>query len=244
MKSIVSKIRNIGNKPEKTRIKIMWASVAVCMVLVVFVWITEFFGKKDNLLTIGDVKISESPNFNSTMKKISDIEKEKDKALDDITTELEKVEMAEIGIRYIDENKVLNGISINDIKLVKEEKSDGNWRLEFRQLYKGIPVELSGIILLIGAEDKNVKIEKNIQFSDIETDVALKITQEEALTNVRNAIKLNNAESKKSEVVIFTEKSAKGFLHRLAWKINAYNEEPFFGAVYFVDAEDGKILNL
>ncbi|MFA6097262.1 MAG: PepSY domain-containing protein [Candidatus Paceibacterota bacterium] len=244
MVDIISKIKAIRNKPEETRKMILWTMVFICMVIVFGIWIFSFSRTMNNANNWSGLDLDKSPNYGKFTKSFDDLEKEKKEAMKNVTLEVEKAEAVAIAMKYVNESKVLEGIGAKDIKLTKAEKMGGVWLLEYGQIYKNIPVELSDIAISVNIEDKSAKIEKSVYYTGIDLEVVSKLSEAEALEIIKKEIKAESVIAKKSEVVVYTVEGGKEDpVHHLAWKVNVYDEESFFDATYFVDANSGKILS-
>jgi len=239
---IFLKIKEIRNKSEATRIRILWMMVFVCMVFSVGVLIFTFTHRKNTGGDLFNIDLSKYPNYNSTVQKLENLEKDKNEALEKVQNELEKTEVEAMVAQYINENNSLKGIGPDEINISKEEKINDIWQIEYRQSYKDVPVEASIISFSVSIGDENVKIAKSIYFPGIDLDINPKLSQEGALEYIKNEIKKKNMEVKSSELVIYTLEKDNETAHYLSWKINIRNEDQFFDETYFVDASSGKIL--
>lgn len=243
MTDIISKIKEIRNKPDEAKKRILWIMVFVCMVFVFAIWIFTFMHSEDKTGNLSDANILNYPDYDSMAKNLEDLEKEKNEAMKNVAFEVEKTEIAAIAVKYIGESGFFDGVGADDFMLIKEEKIDGIWKLEYKQSYKNIPVELSEIIISVNAGDKTVNVEKSVYFPGIDLDVSPKISEAEALESIRSEIDEENITAKKSQIVIYSiGESKKNTEHYLSWKMNVYDEKAFFEGIYFVDADNGKLL--
>jgi len=240
---IISKIKEVRNKPDETKKKILWIMVFVCMVFVSGIWIYGFMNTTKDADNWSGMNVDKYRNYDELTDDLKGLEKEKDESMGNVAFEIEKNEIAAIVNKYIDENNVIDGMSSNDVILAKEEKIDGVWKLEYKQLYKNIPVELSDIAISVNYQDKSVNVDKSVYFPGIDLDVSPKLTQAEALEKIKSEVGEENMTANRSEIVIYSiEDSKKNIDHYLSWKMNVYDEKAFFEGTYFVDANTGKLL--
>lgn len=222
---------------------ILWTMVFLCMVIVFGIWVFTFTKWRNNKDVWSGLDLNGSPNYGKFTKSFDDMEKEKNEAMKNVALEVEKAEAVAIAMKYVDESNVLEGIGAKDIKLIKAEKTDGIWRLEYVQIYKNVPVELSDIAILVNIEDKSAKIEKSVYYPGIDLETEAKLSEADAFEIIKEEIKTESIAAKKSEIVVYSvENDKKKTDHYLAWKINVHDEGSSFDATYFVDANSGKIL--
>lgn len=243
IKELISRIKNIRNEPEETRRKALWFGVFICMVFVIGIWSVTFIRKMNGNRDIFNVDLKEYQEYSLSVGKYGEFEKKQSDILEGMSYEIEKEEMESEATKFINENNVLDGLSLEDLRLTSVTKEEETWKLEYKQIYKEIAVELSDVkISVIREENKEIKVvvEKNTVYPSINLDADPKITKKEAYEKIMENDKYGDIAARNSELVIYTD--TKNFKHYLAWKLSVAEENQVYNTTYFIDAVNGKIL--
>ena len=146
--------RNIQNKSEEDRIKIMWISVVFCMVIILGGWFVFYkLNKSENKIAN---EISQIPSFSELQENINSIDQQKENLFEEILGITEKAELEVAAINYAEENELISEENILNLKLENIEKLEDNWHLEYRQYYQAVLVNDSDISILIDGTEKKV----------------------------------------------------------------------------------------
>ncbi len=241
-------LKNIHDKPEEDRIKIMWVAVVFCMAVILGGWFIIY--KLNNYKNKVADEISQIPSFSDLQNSVDGINKQKGNALEEISGIIQKAEIESIAVAYIEENELTNEDDISNLKLNSIEKLENNWHLEYRQYHKNILVNDSNISFLIDDAEKKVishssNFDSDINLSSVEPKIskeeAYEIAKEdlnESLDNDGN----NNFDLKNSELTVYKKVNKNSAEYFLTWKLNIFSLEPFCDYHYFVDAENGKVV--
>ncbi len=242
MKKLIDEVKNIRNKPENDRIRIMWLLVVFFMIITIGIGVLEFLNKKSNFERFTAMDTTKIPAYTQAVGSLNKLSEETDKRIELIASEVEKAEMAEIAKKYIEENKLSEIGSIENLKLESISKTDGVWHLNFRQYYKGVPVERSNIGFTI---DSSVKIATSSRFDyypEIDLDVIPKISQEEAFEIAKKESKIDDLKLNSSALIVYSDVSTEPAKNYLAWKLNVMSSGPIYDYNYFVGARNGNII--
>lgn|GEM_PF-2806782 len=258
-KRVGKHLKNIYNKPEEDRIKIMWVLVIFCMIVILGGWFVIYkFNNRENKIAN---EISRMPSFSDLQKNVGDVNKQKENLFEEILDIAKKAEIEKIVIDYIKENELLceNDMmscrlhlkekDVSNLKLENIEKLENNWHLEYRQYYKNILVNDSDISFMIDDAEKKVishisNFDPDIKLSNVEPKItkeeAYKIAKEDLNKSLDNGD--NNFDLKKSELTIYRNMDENPVEYYLTWKLNIFSLQPLCDYYYFIDAENGKVV--
>lgn len=245
-----NKIEKIQNKPEETKVRIIWVLAVLCVIIMAGAWYASLnfnSAPRNN----GKPLFSSFPDFQKEIGEIGKMSGEYKTAINDIAAEGEKMEIEGIVKNYITENNYLGDLStdqtsanILNLKLKNIEKLKNNWYVEYEQYYNGFSVDGSGISFQVdGAEKKVIASDSNFD-PNINIDIIEpKITEDEAFDLIIEASKKDNLDLKTSHLVFYKDINKNPAEYNLAWKINVFSLEPAYDYIYFVNAENGKIIS-
>jgi len=248
LKKTKKHLKNIHNKSEEDKIKIMWISVVFCMAIILSGWFVLYkLNKSENKIVNEDSRIL---SFSELQKNIGDMNDQKENLFGEITDIAQKIELESIALSYMKENELIDEKSISNLKLENIEKLENNWHVKYQQYYENILVDDSSISFLINDAEKKVishssNFDPDIKLSTVEP----KITKEEASEIAKKDLNEsldnggdNNFDLKDSELVIYKKVNENSAKYYLTWKLNIISLEPLCDHSYFIDAENGKII--
>ncbi|NOQ67960.1 hypothetical protein GQ568_00795 [Patescibacteria group bacterium] len=238
------KLKKIQNKPEETKIKIVWILVIFCMIIIAGgLYISLDFNK--NARHNYDRSIFSSfPDLQNEFDNINKMSKDYTALTNEAAIKNEKGEIEEIAKDHIEKNNYLEGGNISDLKLKNIEKWKNNWYVEYEQYYENILVHKSNISFTIDNEEKKItssdsNFDPNIKINATEP----KITENEAYDLIIKTLKNEDLDLKSSEPVIYRDTDKDPIEYYLTWKINVFSLQPLHDQVYFIDAESGEIIS-
>jgi Zn-dependent metalloprotease len=239
-----NKLKKIQDKPEETKIKIIWILVAFCMIIIAGGLYFSLDLNKNARHNYNKSIFSSFPDFQKEIDNINKISKDYTALTNEIAIENEKSEIEEITKNYIEKNNYLESGNISDLKLKNIEKWKNNWHVEYEQFYKDILVYKSNVSFVVDSKEKKItssgsNFDPNVEINDIKP----KITEDEACNLITNALKNEDLDLKSSEIVIFRNIDKSPIEYYLTWKINVFSLQPLHNYVYFIDAESGKIIS-
>lgn len=240
MADIFSKIKEIRNKPEKAKKRILWIMVFICMVIVFGIWIFTFTRPKGESDSPVDLNVGNYPNYGKLEKSLENMEKEKNAAVKNVEFELEKVKIAEIAQKYIEESDSTIGGRFENLKLERIEKGNDNWYLNYKQYYKNIPVDKSDINLTVSA-GRVATIASINYYNDIDIDIKPEVEKEAAYEIARSKIKIDSLQLKSSQLMVYTDIGSGK--HYLAWGLVVFSEKPSYEYKYIINAKSGDIID-
>lgn len=237
--------RNIQNKSEEDRIKIMWVSVVFSMVIILSGWFI-FYKSNKNKNEIAN-EVSQIPSFSELQKNIGGINEQKENLFGEITDVAQEAEIESIALVYLRENELISNNDILNIKLENIEKLENNWHLEYKQYYQDIPVNGSNISFLIDDAEKKVisrssNFNPDIKLSAIEPKITKEEAYEIAKKDLSESLDNENFNLKNSELVIYKKGNKIVAEYCLTWKLNIFLLEPLCDYHYFINAENGEII--
>jgi Zn-dependent metalloprotease len=243
-KNIINYFKSIQKKPEETRIKIMWISVAFFMIVVVGIWWMDFASNKSKNIKFNQSNLSSLSDLqNDVIGSINEIGRQKGEFPEQIKIGVQS-ELETIVKNYIKENNIIEKENLSDLKLKNIEKSEDNWRVSYDQYYNGVLVNGSNIYFVVDAGEKIV-VSYNSNFdSDIKISIEPKITYTDAYNLITENYNLSSADTslKSSQLVVYRDVGENGIKYYLAWKMNLWSEDSAKSYYYFVDAHSGKII--
>ena len=245
MTSINKHLKNIHNKPEEDRIKIMWVLVVFCMAVILGGWFVIY--KLNNHGNKVANEISRVPSFSELQKNISNIDRQKENLFEEIIDIAEKTEIESIALNYLKENELISDDNILNLKLENMEKLENNWHLKYRQYYQDILVNDSDISFLIDSAEKKVishssNFDPDIELSTIESKIAKEEAYEIAKKDLNAILDNENFDLKNSELVAYKKENKNSIEYYLTWKLNIFSLQPLCDYYYFVNAENGEIV--
>lgn len=255
IKKIKNKIKEIQEKPEEAKIRIIWVLAFLGIVIMAGAWYLSLNfnnAPRDNSKPL----LSSFPDFQKEIGEIGKMSEDYKTIINDAVAESEKAEIEEIVKNYITENNYLEnlpagqaGADISNLQLKNIEKLKNNWYVEYEQYYKGFLVNGSKISFAINSAEKKVTASDSNFDPDISSDIIEpKISEDEAFDSAIEALKNNNSDFnsldlKSSQLVFYKDLNKKSAEYFLAWRINVFSLDPSYDYIYFVNAEDGEIIS-
>lgn len=240
-----NKLEELQNKPEKTKIKIIWISVIFCMIIVAIGFYKSLDFKKNTQHDFDKSIFSSFPDFKNEFDSINSINEEYKDVTSKAITEAEKKEMEEIVKNYIENDNYLESGNISDLKLKNIEKLESNWFIEYEQFYKDILIYESSISFVVDNTEKKVTSSNSNFDSDIEIEnIEPTITKDEAYNLITIDLENENPDLESSEIVICRNNDKDLIEYYLVWKINVFSSQSAQKYVYFINAENGKIISI
>lgn len=241
---MLNQLKKIQNKPEETKIKIVWILSIFCMIIIAGgLYISLDFNK--NARHNYDRSIFSSfPDLQNEFDNINKISKDYAALTNEAAIENEKMEIEKIAKDHIEKNDFLENGNISDLRLKNIEKWKNNWFVKYEQYHKNILVHKSNISFVIGNEEKKItssdsNFDPNIEINATEP----KITEDEAYDLTIKTLKNKDLDLKSSEIVIYRDIDKNPVEYYLTWKINVSSLQPLHNYVYFIDAESGEIIS-
>ena len=240
-----NKLEKLQNKPEKTKIKIIWISVIFCMIIVAIGFYNSLDFKKNTQHDFDRSIFSSFPDFKNEFDSINSINEEYKDITNETIAEAEKKEMEEIVKNYIENDNYLESGNISDLKLKNIEKLESNWFIEYEQFYKDILIYESSISFVVDNTEKKVTSSNSNFDSDIEIEnVKPIITKDEAYDLITIDLDNVDLDLESSEIVICRNNDKDLIEYYLVWKINVFSSQSAQKYVYFINAENGKIISI
>ncbi|MEA2097806.1 MAG: hypothetical protein U9P70_01890 [Patescibacteria group bacterium] len=244
---MINKFKELQNKPEKTKVKIVWISTAFCIVLISIVVYSNLNFKKNTQYDSDKSIFSSFPDLKNEFNNLDNANKRYEIASDEIASEIEKEGTKEIVKNYIENNNFLENGNISNLKFKNIERLENNWIVEYEQFYKDILVYKSSISFVIDNTEKKVissnsNFDQNIKIENIEP----KIIEDEAYALIVVDLEDEDLKKKNSEILIYKDESGSKsqIKYYLAWKINVFSIQSAKEYIYFINADNGKILLL
>ena len=238
MTNILEYIKNIHNKPEKTRVRIMWALVIFFSFAAAMVWGINFFYSQPQKLKINETKQSFWPTFRQSMENINQAG---DKLTEKISGDIEKEKIDEISRNYLKSNNFLEEDDAADLEIKEIKKQNGKWFIEYQQRYRGIPVQDNVISLVIEENSKNVTSYSSSFDPYIAIETTPKITMETAYDTLIKKTGIEKPILKKSELIISKDINGKSS-YILNWKFNVFSKKSLRDFHYLVNTENKDII--
>ena len=240
-----NKLEEIQDKPEKTKIKIIWISVIFCMIIFAIGFFNSLDLRKNTQHDFDGSIFSSFPDFKNEFNNIDDMNKRYKATTDEVIAEVEKREMEEIVKNYIENNDYFENGSISDLKLKNIEKLKDSWFIEYEQFYKDILVYESNISFVINNTEKKVissnsNFDSNIEIKNIEPT----ITENEAYNLITIDLENESLDLEKAEIIIYKKNKKNPIEYHLVWKINIFSSQSAQKYIYFINAENGKIISI
>ena len=237
-----NKLEEIQNKPERTKIKIIWISVIFCMIIFAIGLYNSLELGKNTQHNLDKSIFSSFPDFKNEFDNIDNMNKEYKTITNEVIAEIEKEEVEEIVKNYVENNDYFKNGSISDLKLKNIEKLKNSWFIEYEQFYKDILVYGSNISFVINDTEKKVissnsNFDSNIEIKNIEPT----ITENEAYNLITIDLENENLDLEKAEITIYKKNPVEYYL---VWKINIFSSQSAQKYVYFINAENGKIISI
>ncbi|MEA1937356.1 MAG: PepSY domain-containing protein [Patescibacteria group bacterium] len=248
MISFKKRLKNIHNKSEEDRIKIMWVAVVFGMIIILSGWFVIYkLSHSNNYESKIANEVSQIPSFSNLQKDFDDLQKQKDETLKEVTDLAQKAEIESVALVYLKENKLVSESDFSNLKLTSIEKLENNWHLEYKQYHQDILVDNSSISFLIDSAEKKVvshlsNFDSDINLSDLEQKITKEEAYEIAKENLSADLNSKNFDLKNSELVIYKKENKKVLKYYLVWKLNILSLEPLGDYHYFIDVKDGKII--
>ena len=239
-----NKLKKIQDKPEETKIKIIWILVAFCMIIIAGGLYISLDLNKNARHNYDRSIFSSFPDLQNEFDNINKMSKDYAALTNEAVIENEKSEIEEIAKNYMEKNNYLEDGNISDLKLKNIEKWKNNWYVEYEQHYKDILVYKSNISFTIDNEEKkitssNSNFDPNVKINSVEP----KITKDEAYDLIIKTLENKDLDLKNSEIVIYRDIDKSPAKYHLTWKINVFSLQPLHDYVYFIDTESGKIIS-
>lgn len=243
-----NKIEKIQNKPEEAKVRIIWVLAFLGIVVMAGAWYSSLnfnSAPRNNDKPL----FSSFPDWKEEINNIGKISEDYKTVISDAAAESEKMEIEGIVKNYIMENNYLGGADISNLRLKNIEKLKNNWYVEYEQHHNGILVSGSKISFQVDSAEKKVVASDSNFDPDISSDaIEPKILESEAfdllVENLKNSNpNLNSLDLKSSQLVFYKDMNKKLTEYNLAWKINVFSLEPAYDYIYFVNAENGKIIS-
>jgi Zn-dependent metalloprotease len=246
-KNIVNYFKSIRKKPEKVRIKVMWAFVAFFMIVVVGIWWIDFSSNKYRNINFDRSALSSLYNLQSDIiSNVDEIERHKDEFLEQLDLDIgTKRELEEVVRNYAKENGIMEGEDFSDLRLKKMERLENSWYISYDQYYNGVLVNGSNIYFVVDDKKRKV-VSYNSNFDpSIEVNVKPKITKDKAYDTVAEYLRSSNnsLKIKDYQLVIYKSASENRNKYRLTWKINVFSKQTFNGYYCFIDAHKGNVVS-
>ncbi len=243
-----NKIEKMQNKPEETKVRIVWVLAFLGIVIMAGAW---YLSLNFNSASRNNDKLlfSSFPDFQKEIGEIGKMSEDYKTIVNDAAAEAEKMEIEEIAKNYIIENDYIDSADISNLKLKNIEKLKNNWHVEYEQYHNGFLVNESKISFQVdNLEKKVIASESNFDPNIYSDAIEPKILENEAFDLIIEASKKDNLDLKSSQLVFYkdtnkkdADKNSVGYF--LAWKINVFSLDPAYDYIYFVNAEDGKIVS-
>jgi hypothetical protein len=246
---MINRLKNLQNKPEETKVRIIWALAFFGTVIMAGAWYISL-GFNNTPRNNDKSLLSSFPDFQKEINNIGKISGEYKTVIGDVVAEGEKIEIQEIVKNYIIENNYLESLPVDQIdadisklKLKNIEKLKNNWYVEYEQYHNGFLVDGSKISFQVDSLEKKIIASESNFDSSINIDIIEpKITEDETFDLIVKFSKKDNLDLKTSQLVFYKDINKNPTEYNLAWKINVFSLEPAYDYVYFVNAEDGKII--
>ena len=243
-KKLKNKIKSIQNKPEKTKIKIIWILAIFCMIIIAIGWYISLSFNKNVRYNYNQSIFSSFPDLQKEISDIDKINTSYKTLIDQIAIESEQKEIEEIAKNYIEKNNYLKNGNVSDLKLKNIEKWKNNWRVKYEQYYENILVNESDISFIINNDEKKITSSSSNFDSDVKLDITKpEITKNEAYDLIVKTLKNENLDLKNSELIVYKDVDNNTTKYYLTWKINIFSLQPIQEYIYFVNAENGKIIS-
>lgn len=238
-----NKIEKIQDKPEKTKVRIIWILAFLCVIIMAGAWYTSL--NFNNTPYNSDKSLFSSfPDFQKEISEIGKMSENYKTAINGAMVESEKIEIEEIVKNYIIENNCLKGANISNLRLKNIEKLKNSWYVEYEQYYNNILVDRSKISFVIDETEKKVTASDSNFDPDINFDaIEPKISENEAFDLIVKNLENNNLDLKSSQLVFYKGANTNLPEYDLALKINVFSLNPSYDYIYFVNAENGKIIS-
>ncbi len=231
------------NRPEETKVRIIWGLAFLGIIVMAGAWYASL--NFNNTPRNNDKPLlSPFPDFQKEIGEIGKISEDYKAAVDNVAAEGEKIEIEEIVKNYIIENDYLKGADISNLRLKNIEKLKNNWYVEYEQYHNGFLVDKSKISFIINNVEKKVTASDSNFDPDINSDaIEPKISEDEAFDLIIKTSKKDNLDLKSSQLVFYKDANKNSAGYFLAWKINVFSLDPPYDYIYFVNAENGKIIS-
>ncbi len=237
---IIKRIKDIQEKPEDEKTKIVWALAIFFMIIIIGGWVSSFKNTKKELSN--DFNQIVLPSFVDIESKMSDLDMTI-RSVDDIKSEIisenERHQIEEIAKKYITENHSEN--IYNNLNLTQIKKIDNDWKLEYQQLYQDILIEKNTISLTIDNSDETVRSFVSTYDKEIVIDTIPDVKIEEAQGLIAAELNYDKIEFKDSGLVIYKNIVKSPTEYHLTWKIQVVSR-PFYDDYYYVDAKSANIV--
>jgi len=234
----------IQNKPEKTKLRIIWFLVVFCVIVMIGVWIVIFQVNKNNVNRNSNFQFPPVPNFQEEYNNLNMAVNEFKTLTVDLYSIEEKMKIVKIVEKYIQENNLLTDKEIENLKFQSiEKKEEGEWIVKYVQYYNGIAVNESENIFVVDTEKEEVlKFSLNFN-SEINIDSEPNITEEEAFNVVSEELDDESLMLQNIQLVIYKEQKNDSTDYYLVWKIDVFSAFFEKNYYYFVNAQNGNIVS-
>ncbi len=246
-----NKIEKIQDKPEETKVRIIWVLAVLCVIIMAGAWYVSLNfnnAPRDN----GKPLFSSFPDFQKEIGEIGKMSENYKTIVDDAVAESEKMEIEEVVKNYITENNYLSDLSaidqtdtnISSLQLKNIKKLKNSWYVEYEQYHNGFLVNGSKISFQVDSVEKKVTASDSNFDPGINSDaIEPKILEDEAFDFVIKKSEKDNLDLKSSQLVFYKDINKNPAEYNLVWKINVFSLDPPYDYVYFVNAEDGEIIS-
>jgi len=241
MKKIINYIKNIPEKPEETRIKMMWALIVFFMLVMICVWWIGFASNKPKI-NFNQSALPPFPDFSEGIDGISKLNEQKDEIAVELEIAAKQEEMEKIAKDYIRGNGLMKEEDISNLRLKNIKKQENKWHLRYQQYYKNTLVDGSGVSFEIDDAEKKVVSFESDYDPDIALDVKPKITEEEAYHSAVETLSGKELNPASSELVVYKGIGQTPVEYYLAWKMNIASLQESRDYYCFVNAENGEII--
>ena len=240
-----NKLEEIQNKPEKTKIKIIWISVIFCMTIFAIGFFNGLDLRKNTQHDFDGSIFSSFPDLKNEFNDIDNMNKKYKATTDEVIAEVEKREIEEIVENYIENNDYFENGSISDLKLKNIEKLKDSWFIEYEQFYKDILIYESSVSFVVDDTERKVissnsNFDSNIEIKNIEPI----ITEDEAYNLITIDLDNVDLDLENTEIVIYKNNNKNSVEYYLAWKMDIFSSQSAQKYVYFINAENGKIISI
>lgn len=228
--------RNLGDKSEEEKTKLLWFLVGFSMLIVFGLW---FFNFNSNLSRLGSFSLDTSalPSFPETdqVERLGEIVEQGNEILESAGEGLSQEYWQKVGQEYLASASFFKDEDFSELKIAEVKDENGIVLMKYEHYYKELLVFGSNLVLQFNSQSGEFIRAEDALKKNIDLEIDPTISSQKSIEIAKQSFNNPDFAFKNSSLVIVSHKGKQ----YLAWHLFFDNLKSSSGAEIFIGAKNG-----